>query len=731
MESKVNELKVLIVLVTALGGLIGLWLAWYAWRRRDVVSARWFAAFIGVTGTWALGQAIFYLSPNPAVAQVLYDVTSLVAIPIPVLFLVWAATFTGSDEWLTRPVQLLLGLEIAGYTLLYATKSVHGLIETPVRLVTKGGVTLPAVSFGGLENVQLVISILFVLAGFGLLIRYYLGARTIFRRQAGVIIVGTTFPILGIVVLATGFSPHPGLDTTALSIIVEGIIISWALFRYDFLEVAPIASDLLVEELPDPVFVLDQENRVVDYNPAAVGLLSVGRSEELGMTDLPDDLLAAVEDGDLYERADPTAPGGTTTRVYEPITTPIVDHRDIHRGRLVMLRDVTMQEQRQRTLAELQDATRRFMTAQTPVEVAEDLVNTMHRLLGHAYSAMLEPTPAGGLRSMAVSAPVAEELDGDTLTIDPQYSPEPGELEEATVFQDVDAQSVVGWAVDVESILVLPVGDHGIVGIGSRAGEGGFSDEQRQFAGILTNAAETAMDRAEREAELRESRALLEGRNEQLEFFNGILRHDILNGLNIIEGNATLLEDHVDEAGLPTLRTIQNWSGDMSDLTKQIRSIVVTLQESAETDVGAEDLAAVLHEKVGKVRRTFEAVHITADVDDLPPVVANDLLGQVLENLLLNAVEHNESDEPHVEVTAEVDAETVRVRIADDGPGIPDDRKEAVFEPEYTSDASDTFGFGLYFVSTMVEAYGGEVHFEDSDMGGAAAVVTLRRADAD
>ena len=121
---------------------------------------------------------------------------------------------------------------------------------------------------------------------------------------------------------------------------------------------------------------------------------------------------------------------------------------------------------------------------------------------------------------------------------------------------------------------------------------------------------------------------------------------------------------------------------------------------------------------------------VTLDGEEDVVVRANRLLGQVFENLLTNAVEHNDEDSPTIRVTTDVSDGMVRVAIADDGPGIPPEDRETVFDPEVTSDPSETYGFGLYFVRTMVETYGGDVWFEESELGGAKAVVELPRQSA-
>jgi signal transduction histidine kinase len=86
------------------------------------------------------------------------------------------------------------------------------------------------------------------------------------------------------------------------------------------------------------------------------------------------------------------------------------------------------------------------------------------------------------------------------------------------------------------------------------------------------------------------------------------------------------------------------------------------------------------------------------------------MLAAVFGNLLGNAVQHNDADDPVVRVSATENDDTVTVRVADNGPGIPDDRKESVF---HRGNSTSGGGFGLFFVRTMVEEYGGSIRIED------------------
>ena len=94
----------------------------------------------------------------------------------------------------------------------------------------------------------------------------------------------------------------------------------------------------------------------------------------------------------------------------------------------------------------------------------------------------------------------------------------------------------------------------------------------------------------------------------------------------------------------------------------------------------------------------------------------------------MNAVTHNDTAEPRVEVPATTHDGRAVVTIADDGPGSPDERKEAVSEREVT-EASDTGGVGLYLVRTLVERYGGRVRIEDNEPRGSVVILEFETVD--
>ena len=261
-----------------------------------------------------------------------------------------------------------------------------------------------------------------------------------------------------------------------------------------------------------------------------------------------------------------------------------------------------------------------------------------------------------------------------------------------------------------------------MLGIVARDAEA-FSDSDVALAKLLAANTQVALGRGERER-------LLERQTDQMEFFNSILRHDVLNAVTVIRSRAEFLVDELDGEQLQDAETIVRWSDDVTDIVQRVRTVLETLTGEGDPQLEPVDVGAELRAEVDRVRSTYPDVSFETEIPQGVPVLANDLLGDVLGNIVTNAIEHNDTEGLRVSVSVTRADDDVFVRIADNGVGVADERKEAVFRRGETGHAKSTgSGFGLFFADTMVEEYGGEIRIEDNESGGATFVVRLAALD--
>ncbi|RXK50212.1 PAS domain S-box protein [Halorientalis pallida] len=220
----------------------------------------------------------------------------------------------------------------------------------------------------------------------------------------------------------------------------------------------------------------------------------------------------------------------------------------------------------------------------------------------------------------------------------------------------------------------------------------------------------------------------LEAQRDGLEILNRVVRHDIRNDLQLLVAYGDLLAGHVTDEGASYLSSMSDSIDNAIDLTRTARDIAETMLRT-DADPEAVALGPVLDEQVDAADSAHDT---TVTVEGSVPtvqVLADEMLGSVFRNLLNNAVQHNDTDDPTVRVSVTERDDRVRVRVADDGPGIPDERKEGVFGKGQKGLDSDGTGIGLYLVHTLVEQYGGEVWIDDAEPRGAVVTVELPTAE--
>jgi|AntRauTorcE11898_2_1112593.scaffolds.fasta_scaffold02454_4 signal transduction histidine kinase len=216
-----------------------------------------------------------------------------------------------------------------------------------------------------------------------------------------------------------------------------------------------------------------------------------------------------------------------------------------------------------------------------------------------------------------------------------------------------------------------------------------------------------------------------EERREMLDYLNSLLRHEVLNTAAVISGYADLLKGKTDQDddAYEHLEVISRQTTELTATTQDVRVLLQSLEEGV--DLEPVDLVDLLETELGKLADRHDHVEIDVSIPDDVYVRADELLKRVFSNLLDNAVEHNQSSAPRVTVSVSAEPDTVEVRIADNGSGVPDGKRDLLFQ---TVTAKTDHGIGLTIVGRLVDRYGGNVELTETGPDGSVFTVSLPRA---
>ena len=211
-------------------------------------------------------------------------------------------------------------------------------------------------------------------------------------------------------------------------------------------------------------------------------------------------------------------------------------------------------------------------------------------------------------------------------------------------------------------------------------------------------------------------------RQQRLQVLNRVLRHNLRNEMNVIQLSAERIANGEGAHEAEAERIIDQADA-LVDLAAQVHRTERVV--GGEVDPGqAVDVAAVLDRVVARLDADGATVDLRVD-GGAGLAVRTDpaLFDAVVANLLDNAVRHA-GEAPRVDVHATERAGWLVVRVADDGPGIPDDEVAAIRAGRETELLHGS-GMGLWLVDWGTTRLGGEVSFGTSDRGGAAVTVRI------
>ncbi len=199
-------------------------------------------------------------------------------------------------------------------------------------------------------------------------------------------------------------------------------------------------------------------------------------------------------------------------------------------------------------------------------------------------------------------------------------------------------------------------------------------------------------------------------RERRLEVLHTVLRHNLRTELTLVGGYLDLLAAEVDAPD--AIAKVRDAVTEIENLSAKARTLERVVDD--ESHPSPMDVIPKIRDIVATERDNHPDATIETDLPETASAVADDGLDLALANLIENAVEHGGE---HITVSLTSEAESVTIRVADDGPGLPERERELVQGERDITQLEHGSGLGLWVVDAAVRSLGGDLSFADPDTG--------------
>ena len=324
---------------------LSLGVLFYVWRRRNVKGGMAFTWYVAGRTISIFGFILELISSDIS-TKVFWDkfqwfaeLIGLIALPL------FAVQYT--EHKLQNPRRLFaLSLVIPIlFAFAVVTDSFHHLLYPNPQLNTDFPFPELTYDFTWLVYGFALYGYAIIFWGAGILARRLFRLHSLPRAQTAIIILGFLIPIVGTFFSLLEISITPQRDMAPFTSTIGNLIIAWGLFSFRLFDIVPIARERVLENMTDQIIVLDELDRVIDINQAALRILGKASSEIIGK---PSSMVFS-QWADLVERFKGIKEIETEVKTlatgqavhYELKISPIYNQRKQFVGRVIVAHDIT------------------------------------------------------------------------------------------------------------------------------------------------------------------------------------------------------------------------------------------------------------------------------------------------------------------------------------------------------------------------------------------------------
>lgn len=200
--------------------------------------------------------------------------------------------------------------------------------------------------------------------------------------------------------------------------------------------------------------------------------------------------------------------------------------------------------------------------------------------------------------------------------------------------------------------------------------------------------------------------------NQRRKVINRVLRHDLRNEINVINGYADILSDET-ELKLDEIQqyadNIYKKSTKLLRLSNEIKEIDQELYR-VDRKLRKLDINTIIEEQVQTIQNEYPNVEFRISLDSNSKIIGNTLLNSAIQHILENGIIHNPKENKYISIQSSHDPieKELTVTITDNGPGI-DMSVKKIIESGIEKPLEHTTGLGLWIVKWIIEIIDGQI----------------------
>jgi diguanylate cyclase (GGDEF)-like protein/PAS domain S-box-containing protein len=295
-----NIIYITYVAALTLGMSVSLFFIGYVWERRNIHGSLALLGILAAIVFWSFGYIIEYVNNAMDTKLFAWNISYIGAATLPFMLMLFASQYTRQDSWM-KPYRVAALFIIPVITILLQwTKESHHLMYYGMHLIFDSPFLLVEKEYGIWFWVITIYNYVLLTIGMVLLATRLFRPPRLLVDQIIYIAIAVAVPIFANITYIFHLLPIAHADWTPCAFAVSGICLGLAITRHHFMDIVPVARESAIELMQEGFLVIDDRQRMVDFNRAMQDIIGLTPSGILGQP-LPDAIRKQLLGHDLTD----------------------------------------------------------------------------------------------------------------------------------------------------------------------------------------------------------------------------------------------------------------------------------------------------------------------------------------------------------------------------------------------------------------------------------------------